>query len=258
MATISNWYCRFGNNLQQISNAIFYCQENKLNFHCPEHKLINSFDIKFGKDSDLASRFFFFNSCRIDFKCDVDKLNKERRKILLQYVVPHFKFSFSDPTYDKQTLLIHIRSGDVFLRPKPHSAYVPNPLSFYLKVMQKYKRIIVVTESDKTNPVIKELDKDERVEVQSNSVEEDFSTLMRAQNIVTSGVGTFAIAAALCSKNIKKLYYTDLYQLDHLNPPMLMEQDINLKMIKLENYINMRQWKNTEAQRNLMLEFKIK
>ena len=50
---------------------------------------------------------------------------------------------------------------------------------------------------------------------------EDFNILSNAKNLATSGVGTFAIAAAMCSKKIENLYYSDLFFNHHLNPTML-------------------------------------
>ena len=41
-------------------------------------------------------------------------------------------------------------------------------------------------------------------------LQEDFATLMAAKNVALSGVGTFAMAAALCSSNIENLFTTDL------------------------------------------------
>ena len=50
----------------------------------------------------------------------------------------------------------------------------------------------------------------DKVKIQSSTVADDFATLMSAKNVALSGVGTFAMAAALCSTQIKNLYTTDL------------------------------------------------
>ena len=97
--------------------------------------------------------------------------------------------------------------------------------------------------------------KNKKVKVVSSSIEEDFSLLLRAKNLATSGVGTFAIAAALCSKNIETLFCTNLFYTHHLNPTML-EGKINVEINNLEGYIKRGEWKNTLSQRKLMVTYK--
>ena len=257
MYTISEWFGRVGNNIQQISNAIYYCRKRGINFSCPPHPLINPFEINFGRPSQLSSRFYFYSGPHMDFECEVEDLNKKRREILLKYVVPRFTFQ---PLFSvgADVLVMHVRSGDVFLASSPPQDYIQNPLSFYEKVMEGYEHIIIVTEHDQQNPVLQELKKDPRIMVQTSSLKHDFSMLLRAENLVTSGVGTFATAAALCSKNIQTLYCTDLFLEEHLNPKMFYkDHNINVNISRMENYIKIGNWKNTEEQRRLMVEYKL-
>ena len=79
---------------------------------------------------------------------------------------------------------------------------------------------------------------------------------MRARNLASSGTGTFAVAAALCSSNIKRFYCSNLYLDEHLNPEMLMNTDsVEVYMMELENYIELKTWKNDEQQRKFILEY---
>jgi len=110
--------------------------------------------------------------------------------------------------------------------------------------------------SGKTS-IINELKKEKKVIVQSNDLINDFEILLRAKNLVTSGIGTFGIAAALCSKNIKNLYVSDLYLNEHLNYNMLINTDINVHVTKLKNYIKIGEWKNLPEQKQVMMEYKI-
>jgi len=207
--TISNWYGRLGNNIQQICNGIIFSEINDSGFFTPPHELIDQIMIK-------------------------------------------------DP-FDEDTLVIHIRSGDIFAHEhNPPHDYVPNPLVYYLNLIEEYEKVIVVTEPDNYNPIIDELRKNNKVTIQSSNVSDDFSTLLRAKNLASSGVGTFAVAAALCSNNIKKFYCTNLYLDEHLNPEMLYETDISVYMMELNEYINLKEWKNNEEQCKCILEYKIK
>jgi hypothetical protein len=250
--TIDNWYGRLGNNIQQISNAIFYCKENKLNFYGSTHPQILKFNLNFGYDKNISNRFFFYNTKFKDFDCDVNKLNSERRSICLKYIKPNLNF-FIKEAYDDDIVVIHIRSGDIFSN-NPHTSYVPNPLCFYEEIINQYDIAIVVAE-DYNNPIIFELQKNPKVLIQSTNIENDFATLLRAKNLVSSGVGTFAVAAALCSTNIKNFFCSNIFLDEHLNPTML-RSDINVIIKEIPNYIKIGEWKNTEKQRRQILKYK--
>lgn len=251
--TINNWYGRLGNNIQQISNAIYYCKKNKLSFYNLPHPQISRFTLNFGYDKTVSNRFFFYNTELKDFDCDVDELNIQRREICLEYITPNLNF-FIKEAFDDDVVVIHVRSGDVFLS-NPHTSYVPNPLHFYEKIIDQYGAAIVVAE-DRSNPVIDELEKNAKVLIQSTTIENDFSTLLRAKNLVSSGVGTFSVAAALCSKNIKNFYCTNIFLDEHLNPTML-DSHINVIVKKVENYIKIGSWHNTSEQREQILKYRM-
>jgi hypothetical protein len=252
--TIDQWYGRLGNNIQQISNAIFYCMKNGINFYCPPHELINSFSIQFGQDKNISGRFFFYNTSEKDFDIDIQELNLHRRNICLKYIVPNFKFYIKE-AYDKDTLVIHLRSGDVYSL-NPPNTYVPNPINFYEELIKIFEYAIVVAE-DLNNPIIESLSKNNKVIIQNSSLQDDFSALLRAENLVTSGVGTFSVAAALCSRNIKNLFYTNLYLTEHLNPDMLSCHDIKLNLFILNNYIKIGEWNNSEQQNILIKKIRM-
>ena len=98
----------------------------------------------------------------------------------------------------------------------------------------------------------------DKVQIQSSTVEDDFATLMSAKNIALSGVGTFAVAAALCSNNIQNLYTTDLLLTEHLNYSMMFNTSINVCVMELENYLPVFpcSWKNSEEQRKFILNYR--
>ena len=51
------------------------------------------------------------------------------------------------------TLVIHIRSGDVFDKNVTNpDQYVPNPYVFYFTLLETFEKAIVVTEPDNYNP----------------------------------------------------------------------------------------------------------
>ena len=254
--TVSHWYGRLGNNIQQICNGIIYSSINGDGFFSPHHDLIGQIVIGSQKKTTTRQcRFFHYNTPNKDFDIDLNYLYQNICKVAKQYVVPNFKFKIKDP-FDDDTLVVHIRSGDIFAHEHdpPHD-YVPNPLCYYLNLIEEYDKIIVVTEPDNYNPIVDELKKIKKVNVQSESVAEDFLTLMRSKNIATSGTGTFAVAAALCSSNIKNFYCSNLYLDEHLNPEMVMRSEIKVHMMELNNYIEYKTWKNNKDQRKFILEY---
>jgi glutamate-1-semialdehyde aminotransferase len=67
----------------------------------------------------------------------------------------------------------------------------------------------------------------------------------------------FAVAAGLCSSNLNNFYCTNLYLDEHLNPGMLMKTEgVTVYVMELENYIQIKNWKNDEEQRKFILEYK--
>jgi hypothetical protein len=255
--TISSWYGRFGNNIQQICNGIIFSVFNDEGFFSPRHDLINEIVVNADiKNNINSNRFFHYNTSNKDFNIDLDYLYSNIRKIAKKYITPNLKFNIGIP-FDDETLVIHIRSGDIFqIEFNPPHAYAPNPLIYYKNLIKNFKKVIVVTENDDYNPIIPELKKYKNVTIQSSSISEDFSTLMRAKNLASSGIGTFAVAAALCSLNIKNFYCSDLYLDEHLNPEMLIKSnDINVNIQKLQNYIKTREWTNSSEQRKFILEY---
>ena len=81
---------------------------------------------------------------------------------------------------------------------------------------------------------------------------------MSAKNLALSGVGTFAMAAALCSSKIKNLYTTDLLLTEHLNYSMFFNTDVDVHVMDLENYLPVFpcSWKNSEEQRKFIIEYR--
>ena len=254
--SISNWSGRFGNNIQQICNGILYSEINNCGFISPDHQYINPIYFNCPLNSSPTSHnvFYYYSGQYRSFNIDVDYLINNIRRVCLNYIKPNLKFSVENP-FDENTLVIHIRSGDIFsqVHLTPHD-YCPNPLYYYLLLIDSFEKIIVVTESDNYNPIIDELKKIDKVTIQSSTVEEDFSTLMRAKNIASSGTGTFSVAAALCSTNIENFYCSNLYMKSHLNPEMLMNH-ITVKQIDLDNYLKLNTWTNSEEQRKFLLTY---
>lgn len=269
--SVSHWAGRVGNNIQQTANCIMLAENRSHAFEQRlDHDIIGKFGYNFGEDGQHVEGKFY--NWEPTVHCDNGTLegnneigiSKEQvyanmRRVCKNYIQPHLKVPTMEP-FDEDTLVIHIRGGDIIEREyeKPHN-YVQNPLSYYLALIDDFKNVIVVVEPNSNNPVVPELRKIKRLKFQSLSVAEDYATLLAAKNLATSGVGTFAISAALCSQNIKNLFTSNAYLTEHLNCSMLYDTDVTVYEVELKNYIPVYpcSWKNDATQRKLMLDYQL-
>ena len=276
--TINSYYGGFGNNLQQLALGSMYAELYKNNFYSKKHKLVNTFSIINNNVSDFFakyrfdSRFYNFDNISEKFTnrpiTDTPLKNKDAKyynenfyKIFQEIIEPNLNFK-KDLEIDDQTLVMHIRSGDIFEKTEDntilgHDYYLQNPLIYFQNLIEKYEKTILVATKPFNNPVIEILSKDKRVTLKSSTIAEDFNILLNAKNLATSGVGTFSIAAALASKNLKNLYYSNLFFFHHLNPTMV-KKVIHHKY-SFTNYFKIGdEWKGTKDQVVRMLSTDIK
>lgn len=266
MNSIFQWCGRFGNNIQQLSNAIFFAKSNNYFFSSPEHELIKSFNLNFGNKNCPCGLYFFHVDSETKqgprhFDCNINDLKIKRKEICENYINPNLKFNISDyePLKD-DTVVIHIRGGDIFSRKNYYcpviSRYIQNPLIYYKWVIDKFEKAIILTE-DYSNPTVKHLEKYQKVNVKISSLEDSLITLLRSKNIATGGISSFPIAAALLSKNLKNLYTTNLVVNEILNQTDIQSQNVKINTFNLDfnKYISGDQWLNTEEQRELMISY---
>jgi len=231
---LQEWYGRLGNNLTQLINAIGYCERNKYVFvqkntiytHAEKGPIYDGLTEFEGSKKDLHCFIQNFianftdqyitlenvdNICKnkiigMFYDAEIPVPNNKKSQILQKYVLPNFRYN--DNPHNDETLVMHIRSGDI-MNTNCHSFYVQPPFSFYKKVIDEnnYKRIIIVTEPDKRNPAIQLIQNNyQNVTIQSTNLYEDVSCILNAKNFLCNSTGTFGHMLALMSKNLKKLY----------------------------------------------------
>lgn len=254
------WFERFGNNIQQISNGIIYCQKNQNCFISPDHNLISSFKINHELETNNIVYNKFFNSWDFGGCSQWNAYNNIRHEIIKTIIYPKLKFlSHLKEPLNANDLVIHIRSGDIFTKThKRCDKFVQNPLSFFLKIIELYDNIYICSENN-NNPVLEYLAKLQNVTIYTNrSIIEDLSLIMRSQNVCIGGIGTFAIAACMLSQNLKNFYSTDLDPVTFLNYNMINAKIVNKHIYHIDQnkYIRIGTWKNTKEQRNLMINYK--
>jgi len=258
---IPRWFGRLGNNIQQISNGIYFCRKKNIRFTSPDHPYIEPIDIDFGNNEykikdDSHNWFYFFQGEDADFQADVDDLNLQRKQICEEYILPKLKINHAelDDVFDEDILVAHIRSGDVY-SPRTHPAYVQNPLSYYLQLYEMFNRKVIFVTED-TDSIIARAFESIKIPINVCDVTQSMTLMLRAKAIATSGVGTFALSAAFCSKNISKLYCTNLWLPNALNPSMLKEHlDVYSADIDDNKYIKIGEWHHSSDTFKRVIEY---
>lgn len=266
MLILKRWYGRLGNNIIQLSNIIDIAlkEEHNIKFNVKGLKFFdisvikNYFDKYNNKKIYCGARHFFKDKGRVGdadfdriawmtrkhmatpkellgFQKNIFNKNAEERNKILQkaFLINNIH------TLNENDLVIHIRSGDIFRR-KPHHLYIPPPLSYYIKEINKYnyEKIYIICE-DKKNPVVNKLLELYKNAIHNkNTLKEDIRIILGAKNIMYS-IGSFIPSLMLLSNNIKFIH-------KHFN---------SFKNEKNEYYKIMKPWKNTKTQKNYILTY---
>jgi len=241
--------------------------ERNLIFNSPDNELIKKFRLEFGAENCHSALFYFHVPSELgsgvpDFEIEnVQKLSQMRREICKKYIYTHLKMdNYNILKLPEDTVVLHIRSGDIFSRKDYYcpvvSNYLQNPLSYYLRISEMYNKVLVLTE-DYHNPVIDVLQKKSNTEIKILDVFETLQIMLGSTNIATSGVSSFGIACALLSENVKKLHCSNLFIREILNYKDLENSDIEIDITNIdqERYIKWNDWRNTDEQRKLMIEY---
>ena len=241
MIIFNKLFGRLGNNINQLSNiiaiAIAYKHNIKINvkkLHFFDLSVIEKYFNKYNNNEIITDKDHFFFTSRLPLSNDIFKQNIEETNKILQkaFLINNIN------KLPENDIVIHIRSGDIFSS-KPHPNYVPPPLSYYTKEIDKYKyeKIHIICE-DTINPVVNELLKLYKNAVyEKNTLEKDIRIILGATNIIFS-VGTFIPSLMLLSNNNKDFY----------------GKSCNNEELK-EYYKIMKPWKNTIVQRNYILTY---
>lgn len=258
-AFLPKWFGRFGNNIQQITNAIYYCEKYKIHFDMAPHPLIEDIVLPFGEtrmpgDENQWSYFYFTKGQECNFPNEnIDVLNFQRKLIAEKYIYPKLKIDHSKIEEKFDGLVIHLRSGDIYQH-NTHPHYVQNPLFYYIELIKNnYQGNTIVLVEDEKHPLISVFEKI-GIPILQLSEKDSLEVLLSAEAVATSGVGSYAIAAALCSRNLKKLFCTNYWLEDSINPLMLKDHlDVLCMDIDEYKYIKKGDWKiNNETIQKLL------
>lgn len=252
---IESWFGRLGNNIIQLKNAISVGVYYGYNVVIPKHQYFNKTFIKINKNDNKQSKMFidrqgsnFFYSNRISvFNKEAFEINQDKvKKILIELFIIN---STTLEPLGKNDVVIHIRSGDIFVT--PHPRYVPSPLSYYTEIIDdnKFENIYIIAEN-KNNPCIdKLLQLYPQIYFKMSSLHDDIKLLLKAQNIICS-VGTLVPTMMYFTDNVKNIHFTSWDFTEYL------PASLNCNIIKhdCQSYKSkVSAWKNTKEQIQAML-----
>lgn len=205
---------RFGNAMIQLLNVIKIAKLTGMkNVFFPKNFLIlkSSFSIK-----DI--NFIVINSTKKNDKTGslncYSRIFYERSKKISKlpfFIDPEFVNYFHKFLYKiripNDSLVIHIRAGDVFKRHfNINFKYGQPPCNYYLDVfrMRNWSQIFLIAE-DSSNPCVKILSRVISKPFKPHNLTTDLSILINAPNLVLSR-GSFGYAIVLLSKKLQNLY----------------------------------------------------
>lgn len=250
MLLINKWYGQLSNNIISLFNIVLLAsRDNHTVLFEVKHPFFNLKIIenyfsknKIHKQTTLTNGHCFFGyvaHTNYAFEWE-DALKKNPTVVNLireAFVIKDHEIT----KLDENDIVVHIRSGGIFVGGGTHPWYVPPPLSYYTKQLNKrnYNKIIIVSE-DNVNPVVNKL-----LELYKNStwkknhLTTDIKLILGATNIISS-VGTFVFGLLLFSKYIKNHY-----------------GEFNNNKELQGYYKHTRPWKNTNKQRDYILTYQI-
>jgi hypothetical protein len=231
---VSNWYGRLGNNLIQMWNSLAIAEAlGAFRVSWPsKHELLGPIvdarkEYQVGPSRQVLEELrvkrgeFFFNEDLPELELSDDSKRHWARQLNLAEYLTFVPLDQLDSAVSSG-LVIHVRSGD--FENGNWRNYIQPPLAYYMTVIRHFQqstaasqqgttRVLLVSESDRVNPVVNALiatfrETSSRIEIQaqaSDDLKKDISTLVNARHLVI-GAGTFAYALALCNVHLETLY----------------------------------------------------
>jgi hypothetical protein len=261
---IKGWKGRLGNNIHQLTNALIYAKYLNMNFILDiKGKYFEKKTIIFFPNNKEKIFFFDENGDFTGTKVKINKINYEIKYKQINYyesirkeLLNMFYIKRKDIiNYSDKTLIIYIRSGDLFpqTQKKVHPKYISAPYYYYEFILEKYKndyKNYILVAEDNNNPVIKKILKNySNIIWNKNNLETDLKIVLGASHIV-SCVGTFIKSLSWLNPNMKKVYLPSFVGKRYYYPKLKFEK-IELPGFK-EKLGN---WKNTDKQKDLLLNY---
>ena len=271
-----NSYGRIGNNLQQLLLAkyhqqIFGCAieiDNSLRQAYAEMGAPSGYLWLYEPSQNKSNKYLYTITTDLFFFENHKPLWKntyiDSRMFLnaIPYLLKPLKEQLSQRNHltikrladDDNTLYLHLRAGDIAnLESKE---YITNPMSYYEWLASKSNAFCVVTEPNCSHPLLGSICDalgTKRI-ISSPTAINDFYILASCKRMATSGVGSFAVGAALLNERLESITFSNAYRTEHLNPTMI--QDHTHKSEYKINEAFFKEWANSDPKERLKLLFR--
>jgi len=248
---INQWFGRLGNNLQQLSNAIYVAEKTRSTLSFPSHHMITDsyFDFSRGRNSKHKILSNFWNNKLENFAVTIEEIEEKRSSILKNNILPLMPYNRKKQDFD---MVIHFRGGDIFGK-NPHHNMVQAPYSYFRRVLEieEAKRVLLVCEDNK-NPIVPKLQNSGSgidFIYHSGTIEEDVNLILNAKTLALPGNTSFSRILAQTSSNLEKIYLPIPG-----NDPKLLKFDIETVYVSVDDYIKLGQWKYDSLQKKMLIE----
>lgn len=262
-----------GNYLFHLCHAVMYAQLKRATLLVPTPLSFRSMNegavaldcsestVSHGDEIEVLGSFIHGNEATRLFSFPY------RYHCMQDHVKPLFDPGFAHEEVGDDTLVIHVRSGDIFQEGGSNPKYGQPPVSWYRHLIEAHAHgeIRIVTQGrfaqGHANPVVERLKAEyPDIVVQAEGTEWDFHTLRHCARLALSG-GTFAVTAAMLNTNLRCLHvplydrpsdpnFSDVFPPGH-------EYGFDLRCYEIRGYENLRVWKNRPDQVATMLEHPI-
>ena len=254
MLFIEYWSGRFGNNILQLVRAIHYAKvRGHWEVSFPAHPLLTVRSIRLtgGDKSDLGNTARLIKTFTNMAELKVaDATPATYRAYALKYIRSILRVS-APPAGGGSDLVVHFRGGDLF-GAKPHPSYVQPPLWFYKKAVGDYDGSAAFVYEDLKNPCVGALLGDAASVSAASLFTEDLAMLLNSKHLV-AGFTTLAFAVYLLNPALTSLTIPDYFAASL--PAGEWGEGFTLKSVAVPGYIQVGEWANTPAQRELMLSY---
>jgi len=212
--SIRYWFGGFGNNLIQISNLLLFAKFNNLKFNISKHELLDNDKIQsLNTHNSYFSKSQTYADLNLENKKFKNYFSQNLRTIYYDEIFNLFSF-YKDLNLQSDELVIHLRPMAIVSNHSfkfvDQKSKIQNPLNYYLEVIPKYKKVTVVINNVLSNPILPFLINLPNVNIQSGTDTEDFNYILNAKSLMLSTSSSFAICAALSSRKLETIYYSDL------------------------------------------------
>lgn len=202
-------------------------------------------DIFFNVSTSKIFKYHYLGKCFYhDFYFPIPKLPRLFYDIddSFRYLFRKYLHNMSIPD---DTLVIHLRSGDVFYQKVPSLLGQP-PCNYYRDVIhsKNWSKVIILSETN-GNPCVNILCQEIGKKFEPHDLKTDLSILLNAPNLVLSK-GTFGFAIIALSVKLKNIY---MFNVSSSRIPN------HFNCIPTDNYYLsiLKDWKNTISQKKMMI-----